>query len=184
MKRVVIVGGGYAGVTLARELDAAFEVVLLERRDRFYHNVGAMRAVTDPALFRRLLMPYDQLLQRGRVVQDDVLSVGDGGVRAAGRQWDADAVVVATGSRHVLPFKSEFVDSADFLGAADSLSARLAAAGSVAILGDGRWRWSWLGRCDGGIRISGCGWWGQDRGCWPGRGIRDWERSCWGCCGA
>jgi NADH dehydrogenase FAD-containing subunit len=134
---VVIVGGGYAGVTLARELDAAFEVVLLERRDRFYHNVGAMRAYVDPALFQRLLIPFDRLLRRGRVVQDDVLAVEAGGVRASGQNWEADVVVVASGSRHVMPFKSEFTQSTAFLAEAERMSARLAAAGSIAILGDG-----------------------------------------------
>ena len=124
-------------MTLAKELDAAFDVVLIERRDRFYHNVGAMRALVDPALFRRLLMPYDRLLRRGQVVQDEVLTVEAGGVRCAGRHWEADIVVVATGSRHVMPFKSDFVDSNAFLVQADEMSRRLQAASSVAILGDG-----------------------------------------------
>ena len=33
MKRVVIVGGGYTGTALARALDAAAEVVLVEARE-------------------------------------------------------------------------------------------------------------------------------------------------------
>ena len=73
MKRVVIVGGGYAGVTLAGELDGACDVVLVERKDRFYHNVGAMRAYADASLFPRLLIPYDRLLRRGRVVFEEVV---------------------------------------------------------------------------------------------------------------
>ena len=52
MKRVVIVGGGYAGTSLARSLDAAVEVVLVEPRDRFVHNVAAIRALVEPATAR------------------------------------------------------------------------------------------------------------------------------------
>lgn len=136
MKRVVIVGGGYAGVTLARALDDVFDVVLVERKDRFYHNVGAMRAYADASLFPRLLIPYDRLLRRGRVVFDDVVSVGTGVVRGSAGM-DADVVVVATGSQYRLPFKNSFHESAAFLAAAEGLSAQLAAAEQVTILGDG-----------------------------------------------
>ncbi len=138
MKRVVIVGGGYAGVTLASALDAACDVVLVERKDRFYHNVGAMRAFTDASLFPRLLIPYDRLLRRGRVVFEEVVSVGTGVVRGAGGLvLEGDAIVVATGSRHVMPFKTSFRESATFLAEAEALSAELARASRVAILGDG-----------------------------------------------
>jgi len=136
MKRVVIVGGGYAGVTLARALDDAFDVVLVERKDRFFHNVGAMRAYADASLYSRLLIPYDRLLRRGRVEFDEVVSVGTGVVRG-GKEWGADVVVVATGSTYGLPFKSSFRESKAFLAEAERSSAELASAEKVAILGDG-----------------------------------------------
>jgi NADH dehydrogenase FAD-containing subunit len=136
-KRIVIVGGGYAGVTLARALDDSFDVLLLERRDLFYHNVGALRAYARPALYDKLFIPYSKLLRRGRVVQDQALVVTESGVTGSSAKYEADITVVATGSRHLLPFKSEWIDSAQFLTEARALSARLAAAASVAILGDG-----------------------------------------------
>ena len=40
MKRVVIVGGGYAGTLLARALDPIAEVVLIEPKAAFVHNVA------------------------------------------------------------------------------------------------------------------------------------------------
>ena len=137
MKRVVIVGGGYAGVTLARALDDAFDVVLVERKDRFYHNVGAMRAYADATFFERLLIPYDRLLRRGRVVQDEVVAAGPGGVTGVAGRYEADVVVVASGSRHRMPFKSSFSEAGAFLAEAGRLSAELAEAESVAVCGDG-----------------------------------------------
>lgn len=137
MKRAVIVGGGYAGVTLARALDESFDVVLLERRDCFYHNVGAMRAYADATYFERLLIPYNRLLRRGRVVQDEAVEVVDGGVRGSAGYYEADLVVVASGSRHRMPFKSSFTQVELFLREANRLSAELAEAESVEIVGDG-----------------------------------------------
>ena len=87
-------------MTLARALDDAFDVVLLERRDRFYHNVGAMRAYADASFFKRLLIPYDRLLRRGRVVQDEAVLAEGGGVRGVVGRYEGYIVVVASGSRH------------------------------------------------------------------------------------
>lgn len=138
MKRVVVVGGGYAGVALARTLDEVLDVVLVERGDRFFHNVGAMRAYAEPALWPKLLIPYDRLLRRGCVRQGEMARAEGGGVTLGnGDRIEADAVVVATGLGHVAPFKNPLREGEAFLREARGLSERLAGAARVAIVGDG-----------------------------------------------
>ncbi len=44
-KCIVIVGGGHGGAALARALEGATDVLLIEPRDCFVHNVAALRAV-------------------------------------------------------------------------------------------------------------------------------------------
>jgi NADH dehydrogenase FAD-containing subunit len=44
---VVVLGGGYAGVQVARPLDDLADVVLVEPKDHFVHNVAALRALVD-----------------------------------------------------------------------------------------------------------------------------------------
>ena len=46
LKVVVVVGGGYGGVIAAKELDATgqFNVVLIDRKDYFLHNLAGLRA--------------------------------------------------------------------------------------------------------------------------------------------
>ena len=41
---VVVAGGGYGGIVVARALDDVADVVLVEPRDAFVHNVAALRA--------------------------------------------------------------------------------------------------------------------------------------------
>src|SRR5262245_8620815 len=43
-RTVVVVGGGYAGVHVAHSLDDVADVVLVEPKDAFVHNVAALRA--------------------------------------------------------------------------------------------------------------------------------------------
>lgn len=47
MARVVVVGGGYGGVTVAKGLDPLAEVILVEQKDQFVHHAAALRAAVD-----------------------------------------------------------------------------------------------------------------------------------------
>jgi NADH dehydrogenase FAD-containing subunit len=106
MKRVIIVGGGYAGANLARALDKLAEVCVVEARDHFVHNVASIRSVVDPSLLARIVIPYDRLLRRGRVRQGVVANAFDGGVTLVnGETIEGDLVIVATGSSYASPFK-------------------------------------------------------------------------------
>jgi flavin-dependent dehydrogenase len=69
---VVVVGGGYGGVAVAKALDETASVVLVEPKDAFIHNVAALRALVDPSWLSRIFLPYDGLLTNGRIVRDRV----------------------------------------------------------------------------------------------------------------
>jgi NADH dehydrogenase FAD-containing subunit len=138
MKRLVIVGGGYAGFALARSLDAVADVVLVEPRDHFVHNVAAMRALVQPELIGRIVIPYDRLLTRGQVVQARAVDLQDRLVRLSdGRSFEGDAIVVATGSSYASPFKPMGDDVAGMLAASKAAHEQLRSARSVAIVGAG-----------------------------------------------
>ena len=49
---VVVVGGGYGGVNAAKALDPHADVVLVELKDAFVHNVASLRALVEPAFLR------------------------------------------------------------------------------------------------------------------------------------
>ena len=57
---VVVIGGGYGGVNAARSLDEVADVVLVEPKDAFVHNVAALRALVDPSWLPRIYLPYDR----------------------------------------------------------------------------------------------------------------------------
>lgn len=138
MKRVIIVGGGYAGTALARALDGVTDVVLIEPRDRFVHNVASIRAVVEPALHEKIALPYDKLLKRGKVVRDRAVAIADNGVKlAGGATIEGDIVVVATGSRYARLFKPQGDSIASFVAASRAAHAALLAAKSIAIVGAG-----------------------------------------------
>jgi NADH dehydrogenase FAD-containing subunit len=110
--RVVVVGGGYGGITAAKALDETSEVVLVEPKDAFMHNIAALRALVDPTWLPRIFFPYAGLLANGRVVRDRAVEVGPHRVvTASGEEISADYIVLATGSRYPFPAKTDLVDT-------------------------------------------------------------------------
>src|SRR6202011_6116479 len=109
---VVVVGGGYGGVAVAKALDVTSDVVLVEPKDAFMHNIAALRALVDPSWLSKIFLPYAGLLAHGRVVRDRAVVVDPHRVvTASGEEIPADYVVLATGSRYPFPAKTDLVDT-------------------------------------------------------------------------
>jgi NADH dehydrogenase FAD-containing subunit len=111
---VVVVGGGYGGTAVAKALDETSNVVLVEPKDAFMHNIAALRALVDPSWLPRIILPYDGLLTHGRVVRDRAAVVDPHRVvTASGEEIAADYIVLATGSGYPFPAKTDLVDTSD-----------------------------------------------------------------------
>ena len=67
--QLVIVSGGYDGVQLAVELDSYCKVVLIDPKDAFHHNVGALRAIVEPAFIKKTLIPYEEMLKNAHLLK-------------------------------------------------------------------------------------------------------------------
>ncbi|GIF21865.1 hypothetical protein Ate02nite_45950 [Paractinoplanes tereljensis] len=104
---MLIIGGGYGGITVAKALDDVAEVVLIEPRETFVHNVAALRAVVDPSWADRIFIPYDGLLANGRIRRAWAEKVtADARVELRGGDVEiGDYVVLATGSSYPYPAK-------------------------------------------------------------------------------
>ncbi|TDC84912.1 FAD-dependent oxidoreductase [Actinomadura sp. 7K507] len=135
---VAVVGGGYGGIALAKELDDVTDVVLIEPRDTFVHNVAALRGLTDPRWTDRMFIPYDRLLSRGRVIRDKAVRVDATSVTlASGTRIEAAYIVLATGSSYPFPAKAGVADSATAKERYHATRKALADADSVLLLGGG-----------------------------------------------
>ncbi|MEL6837827.1 MAG: FAD-dependent oxidoreductase [Pseudomonadota bacterium] len=135
---VAIVGGGNLGSELAKALERDMRVSLIERADAFTHAPAMIRALVDPALLDRALIPYDQLLSIGKFIKGEAAVIdGDGVTLSDGTRIDADYVVLATGSGNLPPFKSTTGDINGLRSANADWHRALDSANSVAIIGAG-----------------------------------------------
>lgn len=135
---VVIVGGGNLGSELAKALEDDMQVILVERAQAFTHAPAMIRALVDPSILEKALIPYDNLLTQGRFVQGEVTAIDGAGITLAdGTRIAADYTVLATGSGNLAPFKSSNGDIDALRNASAEWHSALTAANSVAIIGAG-----------------------------------------------
>jgi NADH dehydrogenase FAD-containing subunit len=154
---VVVVGGGYGGIRVAKALDDTSDVVLVEPKDAFMHNIAALRALVDPSWLPGIFFPYAGLLANGRVVRDRAVLVDPHRVvTAGGEQIDADYIVLATGSSYPFPAKTDLVDTGHAQEQVRQTHRALAGADRVLLLGAG----------PVGIELAG-----EIRHAWPDKSI-------------
>lgn len=136
--RLVIVGGGYVGWEVAHALDTHADVTLIEPREAFVHVPAMIRALLQPELLERAILPYDRLLTRGRVLRARVASVeADGVTLTSGERLYADYIVVATGSCYAAPFKPQDDTVESLRAASRTTREKLLSAQHIAIVGAG-----------------------------------------------
>ncbi|MCD4549573.1 MULTISPECIES: FAD-dependent oxidoreductase [unclassified Schaalia] len=138
MARIVVVGGGYGGVTVAKGLDPLAEVILVEQKDRFVHHAAALRAAVEETWQHSIFMPYSNLLTHGTFIQGTVSRVEGTTVHVYGREpIEADYVVLASGSTY--PFPAKYSSSRAQVAQArlEQLHENLRAARSVMLVGGG-----------------------------------------------
>ncbi|XP_030427089.1 apoptosis-inducing factor 2 isoform X2 [Gopherus evgoodei] len=76
--RVVIIGGGFGGIAAARQLKSwGIPFVLVDMRDAFHHNVGALRASVESGFARKTFISYSvtfkESFRQAKVVGIDLL---------------------------------------------------------------------------------------------------------------
>lgn len=138
MTSVVVLGGGYAGMKVAKALDDVADVTLVDPSDAFLHNVASWRALVEPSWVDRIFLPYDRLLHRGAVRRDRAVALDGRSVTlASGDVLEPDHLVLATGSAYPFPAKSPSPDVAGARAALVAAHAELASAARVLLIGAG-----------------------------------------------
>jgi NADH dehydrogenase FAD-containing subunit len=66
-KTVLIIGGGYAGLSLVSELNKKkirnLNIILISRTDYFYHNVASPRTIVDDKIISDIALPFDNIIK-------------------------------------------------------------------------------------------------------------------------
>jgi len=99
-KSVVIVGGGFAGSTVARALEDQFEVTLIDTKKYFEFTPSVLRALVEPGHAKIIQRPHLHYLQKANFIHDQVTAVGSSSVTTSREHVPYDYLVLCTGASY------------------------------------------------------------------------------------
>jgi len=136
-KRVVVVGGGFAGTGVAQYLEPYFHVILIDTKDYFEFTPSVLRTIVEPTHIKKLQVLHNHYLKSATVLQKEVLRVEPTQVILDDRQIPFDYLVINSGTSYNPPFKeTKLVGSARGSTLRES-SYTVGKAKSVLIIGGG-----------------------------------------------
>lgn len=150
-RNVVIIGGSFAGISLARRLceilPSGWRVVLVERNSHFHFPFVFPRYGVVPGHEHKAFIPYDEILCAGRKgvpkgifvrVRDAVAEVGPTEVRlVGGAVVPFQYLAVATGTSSPRPSRLASADRHEACAELRALQTEISAADRIAVLGGG-----------------------------------------------
>lgn len=114
--RVVIVGGGFAGIAAANQLKShEIPFVLVDMKDCFHHNVGALRASVESGFAKKTLISYKDSYQDS-FKQSKVIGINletQNVVLESNEELHFSHLIIATGSVGPFPGKIAIITNRD-----------------------------------------------------------------------
>lgn len=136
-KRVVIIGGGFAGSTAARKLENDFDVTLIDTKDYFEFTPSVLRTIVEPEHIKKIQALHKSYLNTAVIVKGNAKEVDKKYVRVSKNKFQYDYLVICSGSEYNLPIKGKSTVAAARADALAKYAKKLKKSKSVLIIGGG-----------------------------------------------
>jgi len=138
MKRVLVIGGGFAGSTVARKLETRFDVTLVDTKDYFEFTPGILRTLVEPSHLRKIQVMHNHYLKRAKFIRSEVSELRlNEATLDDGKKISFDYAVICSGSKYNSPIKEQDVVIATRAEHLRKASSALSKAKDVVIIGGG-----------------------------------------------
>lgn len=107
MKKIIILGGGFAGAYCARNLEKDFEVTLIDTKDYFEFTPSVLRTIVEPEHISKIQVLHRQYLHRASIIKEEVKSITPTAVRIKSASLPYDYLILCSGSTYNTPIKEK-----------------------------------------------------------------------------
>jgi apoptosis-inducing factor 2 len=117
-KKVVVIGGGFAGSSVAQQLEKKFDVTLIDTKGYFEFTPGILRTIVEPEHIKKIQALHSHYLKRAKVIVGKVCDLNEKEVfvdkmnMADNMKIKFDYLVISSGSAYDSPFKESNVITA------------------------------------------------------------------------
>lgn len=136
-KRVIIVGGGFAGTYVARKLQNHYGVTLIDSKDYFEFTPSVLRTIVEPQNAEKIQAQHSAYLQKAVVIKEYVTGITPKEVITPTRNFYYDYLVICTGSSYNAPIKDFDIVTSARAQELVSYAQKLKQSNSVLIVGGG-----------------------------------------------
>lgn len=137
MKKVVVIGGGFAGSYVARELQNKFDVTMIDNKDYFEFTPGILRMIVSPKNISRIHAKHEHYLNKAKFLHGHIKKVDLHYVYFGKSKIKYDYLVVCSGSKYNQPIKQKNIVLADRGENLINSHGRLLKANKILIIGGG-----------------------------------------------
>lgn len=137
MKKLVIIGGGFAGAFIAKRLESHFEVTLIDTKDYFEFTPSVLRTLVEPDHAKKIEVLHSQYLHKASIVRDEVIDITNSTVLTKHHSFPYDYLVLASGSSYNSPIKEKNLVIASRAKELQDNAQQLRKAQQVLIIGGG-----------------------------------------------
>lgn len=137
MKKVVIIGGGFAGAYAARKLQQEFKTTLIDTKDYFEFTPSILRTIVEPEHIQKIQVLHRDYLPAATIVREEVKEVTNTHIITEKLNFPYDYLLISAGSSYTTPIKEKNTVIANRAATLRSYTTVLAKAQKVLIVGGG-----------------------------------------------
>lgn len=109
MKKVIVIGGGFAGSYIAKKLEKKFEVTLIDAKEYFEFTPGILRTLVEPRHVKKVQILHKDYLKNCDIIVGKVREIESNFVLANKEKIFFDYLAICAGSGYNAPFKEGVV---------------------------------------------------------------------------
>jgi len=106
MKKLVVIGGGFAGARIAKALEKDFDLTLIDGKEFFEYTPGILRTIVEPGHIKKVQVLHRHYLHEAKVIVDCVKRIScEEIILKDGKEVKYDYLVICSGSWYAAPIK-------------------------------------------------------------------------------
>lgn len=105
MKKLVVIGGGFAGSYIARKLENEFDITLVDPKNYFEYTPGILRTIVNPDHLSKIQAQHKDYLKKAKIVLGSADHIEKDFIIAGGKKIEYDYLAICSGSKYVSPIK-------------------------------------------------------------------------------
>jgi NADH dehydrogenase FAD-containing subunit len=109
MKKLVIIGGGFAGSLIAKKLENKFETILIDKKDYFEFTPSILKVIVNPKKIIGIQKHHNNYLKKTEIIVGEVSEVKNDRVIVNRKEISFDYLCICSGSSYSFPIKDNVI---------------------------------------------------------------------------